>query len=72
LQIEYSLAQRDPERDLIPMAPAFDMGITAWFRWPAAFSAGSMVRRPKANLPPLATAAKAIRRMKAGCASEKQ
>jgi aryl-alcohol dehydrogenase-like predicted oxidoreductase len=30
LQIEYSLAQRDPERDLIPMASAFDMGITAW------------------------------------------
>lgn len=30
LQIEYSLAQRDPERDLIPMARAFDIGITAW------------------------------------------
>jgi aryl-alcohol dehydrogenase-like predicted oxidoreductase len=30
LQIEYSLAQRDPERDLIPMARAFDIGVTAW------------------------------------------
>ena len=30
LQIEYSLAQRDPERDLLPMARALDLGVTAW------------------------------------------
>jgi aryl-alcohol dehydrogenase-like predicted oxidoreductase len=30
LQIEYSLIQRTPERDLVPMARAFDIGITAW------------------------------------------
>ncbi len=30
LQIEYSLRQRTPERDLIPMAKHFDIGITAW------------------------------------------
>jgi aryl-alcohol dehydrogenase-like predicted oxidoreductase len=30
LQIEYSLAQRDPERDLIPMARAFDLAVAAW------------------------------------------
>lgn len=30
LQIEYSLITRDGERDLIPMANAFDMGVTAW------------------------------------------
>lgn len=30
LQIEYSLIQRSVERDLIPMANAFDMGIIAW------------------------------------------
>ena len=30
LQLEYSLIRRDAERDLIPMAEAFDMGITAW------------------------------------------
>src|SRR6202167_2809735 len=30
LQIEYSLIQRAPERDLIPMAGAFDIGVTAW------------------------------------------
>ncbi|WP_239565667.1 aldo/keto reductase [Paenibacillus sacheonensis] len=30
LQTEYSLVQRDAERDLIPMAEAFDIGVTAW------------------------------------------
>jgi aryl-alcohol dehydrogenase-like predicted oxidoreductase len=30
LQIEYSLAQREPERDLIPMARALDLAVTAW------------------------------------------
>ncbi len=30
LQIEYSLVQRTPERDLLPMASAFDIGVTAW------------------------------------------
>jgi aryl-alcohol dehydrogenase-like predicted oxidoreductase len=30
LQIEYSLRQRTPERDLLPMAKHFDIGVTAW------------------------------------------
>ncbi|MDX2129248.1 MAG: aldo/keto reductase [Chloroherpetonaceae bacterium] len=30
LQIEYSLLQRTPERDLLPMAKAFDMAVTPW------------------------------------------
>jgi aryl-alcohol dehydrogenase-like predicted oxidoreductase len=30
LQIEYSLIQRTPERDLLPMARSLDIGITAW------------------------------------------
>jgi aryl-alcohol dehydrogenase-like predicted oxidoreductase len=30
LQIEYSLLQRTPERDLIPMANALDLAITPW------------------------------------------
>jgi aryl-alcohol dehydrogenase-like predicted oxidoreductase len=30
LQIEYSLIERGPERDLLPMARAFDMAITPW------------------------------------------
>jgi aryl-alcohol dehydrogenase-like predicted oxidoreductase len=30
LQIEYSLVERTPERDLIPMASACGLGVTAW------------------------------------------
>ena len=30
LQIEYSLVQRTPERDLVPMAHALGLGVTAW------------------------------------------
>ena len=30
LQVEYSLIQRTPERDLLPMARAFDVGVTPW------------------------------------------
>jgi aryl-alcohol dehydrogenase-like predicted oxidoreductase len=30
LQVEYSLIQRTPERDLLPMARALDIGVTAW------------------------------------------
>lgn len=30
LEIEYSLLQRTPERDLLPMAQAFDLGVTCW------------------------------------------
>jgi aryl-alcohol dehydrogenase-like predicted oxidoreductase len=30
LQIEYSLLQRTPERDLLPMAKAFDLAVTPW------------------------------------------
>ncbi|MDF5718451.1 MAG: aldo/keto reductase [Rhizonema sp. NSF051] len=30
LQIEYSLVQRTPERDLLPMAKAFDLAVTPW------------------------------------------
>ncbi len=30
LQIEYSLIQRTPERDLLPLAKAFDLAITPW------------------------------------------
>jgi aryl-alcohol dehydrogenase-like predicted oxidoreductase len=30
LQIEYSLIQRTPERDLLPMAQYFGMGVTPW------------------------------------------
>lgn len=30
LQIEYSLKERTPERDLLPMARAYDLGVTPW------------------------------------------
>jgi len=30
LQIEYSLIERTPERELLPMANAFDIAVTAW------------------------------------------
>jgi aryl-alcohol dehydrogenase-like predicted oxidoreductase len=30
LQIEYSLLERTPERDLLPMARSLDIGVTAW------------------------------------------
>jgi aryl-alcohol dehydrogenase-like predicted oxidoreductase len=30
LQVEYSLIQRTPERDLLPMAHEFDIGVVAW------------------------------------------
>ncbi len=30
LQVEYSLIQRTPERDLLPMAKAFDLAVTSW------------------------------------------
>jgi aryl-alcohol dehydrogenase-like predicted oxidoreductase len=30
LQIEYSLAERTPERELLPMAKALGLGVTAW------------------------------------------
>jgi aryl-alcohol dehydrogenase-like predicted oxidoreductase len=30
LQVEYSLVQREAERDLLPMAKSLDIGVTAW------------------------------------------
>jgi aryl-alcohol dehydrogenase-like predicted oxidoreductase len=30
LQIQYNLIERTPERDLLPMARAFDLGVTVW------------------------------------------
>src|SRR3954451_13740011 len=31
LQIEYSLIERTPERELLPMAYALNIGVTAWY-----------------------------------------
>lgn len=29
-QVEHSLIERSPERELLPMAHAFDIGVTGW------------------------------------------
>ena len=70
LQIEYSLAQRDSERDLIPMARAFDLAVTAWSPLAGGILSGNIGRRQDPRRP--ATAAKVIRRMDGNCASKKR
>jgi aryl-alcohol dehydrogenase-like predicted oxidoreductase len=49
LQIEYSLAQREPERDLIPMARAFDVGVTAWSPLAGGILSGKYAKTAKAE-----------------------
>jgi len=50
LQIEYSLVERTPERELLPMAAACGVGVTAWSPLARAFSPASTTSpaRPKA------------------------
>jgi len=43
-QIEYSLLQRTPERDVIPMCRALDIGITAWSPLAGGFLTGRYTR----------------------------
>jgi aryl-alcohol dehydrogenase-like predicted oxidoreductase len=71
LQVEYSLAQREPERDLLPMARAFDIGVTAWSPLAGGILSGKYARERKQIPKPLATAAKIILRMNASCESER-
>ncbi len=47
IQIEYSAAEREPERDLIPMAEALGIGITLW----SPLSGGFLAGLPKPGLP---------------------
>jgi aryl-alcohol dehydrogenase-like predicted oxidoreductase len=49
LQVEYSLAQREPERDLLPMARAFDIGVTAWSPLAGGILSGKYVKGTKTN-----------------------
>ena len=49
LQIEYSLAQREPERDLIPMARAFDLGVTAWSPLAGGILSGKYAKTAKSD-----------------------
>jgi len=49
LQFEYSLAQREPERDLPPMARAFDIGVTAWSPLPGGILSGKYAKGAKTD-----------------------
>jgi len=49
LQIEYSLLQRAPERDLLPMAEYFDLGVLAWAPLSAGVLTGKYTRAGAAN-----------------------
>ena len=49
LQVEYSLAQREPERDLVPMARAFDIGVTAWSPLAGGILSGKYAKQDKSK-----------------------
>lgn len=49
LQIEYSLLQRTPERDLIPMAKAMGLGVTAWGPLAGGALTGKYLNDPQAG-----------------------
>ena len=51
LQIEYSLLQRTPERDLLPMAEAWNMAITPWGALGGGALTGKYLRGEKGRLP---------------------
>lgn len=52
LQVEYSLLQRTPERDLIPMAEALGLGITAWGALGGGALTGKYLRNEAGRLQP--------------------
>ena len=49
LQIEYSLVERTCERDLLPMARALDLGVTAWSPLAGGLLTGKYVRNFRDN-----------------------
>jgi aryl-alcohol dehydrogenase-like predicted oxidoreductase len=51
LQIEYSLIQRTPERDLLPMAKAWNMAITPWGALGGGALSGKYLRGEKGRVP---------------------
>ena len=51
LQIEYSLMQRTPERDLIPMAKHFGLSITPWAPLAGGALTGKYIKGEKGRLP---------------------
>lgn len=51
LQIEYSLIQRTPERDLLPMAKAFGMAVTPWGALGGGALTGKYLRGEQGRVP---------------------
>ncbi|MES1203258.1 MAG: aldo/keto reductase [Pseudomonadota bacterium] len=52
IQIEYNLASRDAERELLPMADALDLGAMCWGPLAAGAFAGGADPKRRAKLPP--------------------
>ncbi len=51
LQVEYSLIQRTPERDLLPMAKAFDLAVTPWAPLAGGALSGKYLKGEKGRVP---------------------
>jgi len=51
LQVEYSLIQRTPERDLLPMAKALDLAVTPWAPLAGGALSGKYLRGEKGRVP---------------------
>ncbi|MFN8357328.1 MAG: aldo/keto reductase [Spirosomataceae bacterium] len=51
LQVEYSLIQRTPERDLLPMAKAFGLAVTPWAPLAGGALTGKYLRGEKGRVP---------------------
>ena len=51
LQVEYSLIQRTPERDLLPMAKALDLAVTPWAPLAGGALTGKYLRGEKGRVP---------------------
>jgi diketogulonate reductase-like aldo/keto reductase len=52
VQAEYGLAERTPERELLPMAETLDLGVAAWGPLAAGLLTGKYTRRPTASRSP--------------------
>ncbi len=50
LQIEYSLIERTPERDLLPMAKAFEMAVTPWAPLGGGVLTGKYLKKQKGRI----------------------
>jgi aryl-alcohol dehydrogenase-like predicted oxidoreductase len=51
IQVQYNLAERTPERELLPMAQSFDLGVTAWSPLAAGLLTGKYTRPGTAGDP---------------------